>query len=529
MRHRNTRPGRFSPQATQVGTPRAGLLCGRARRGWIGARLVLVLALVGVAAGLYVSRGSWSGPAVGARPLTARPVEGRFVHEILERGDIQSSSNIEVRCEVQSRYTPNGTAILEIVPEGTYVQPGDFLVRLDDSALRNELIRQQIDCNTSKAEMVRAETAVETARLALEEYESGTFKQEEELLQSEALVAEENLRRATEYLHFSERLASKGYLSPVQLEADRFAVEKARKELDVVSTKMQVLRSLTKVKMLKQLESDLRTAEAQLSAAQERHKLDLDKLEYIEKQVAMCVVQAPGAGQVVYANDGNSTGEVLIEEGRLVRERQVLIRLPDPKRMQVVAKINESRIDLVRPGLACRVEIDALPGVELKGVVRRVSEYPLPTSTYSSHIKDYATEIEIVEPIEGLRPGMTAQVSVLVREVESALQVPTQAVFHRDEGHYCLVYREAQGPEARPVVLGPSNDQYVIVEEGLTAADDVILAPREHLARVELPEHPFRGLSGATARLQRRDRQEHVVRKVVLPETSDHITAGGGL
>ena len=48
--------------------------------------------------------------------------EEEFVHEIVERGNVESASNVEIRCEVKMR--GKSITILEIVPEGTYVEPG---------------------------------------------------------------------------------------------------------------------------------------------------------------------------------------------------------------------------------------------------------------------------------------------------------------------------------------------------------------------------------------------------------------------
>lgn len=465
----------------------------KARRGFSKLRAVLVLAVVGSVGGVGLwqfAPAQWN--AVEEAPLVGEVTVGKFVHQVVERGDIQSSSNVDVRCEVQMRSGSSsaGVAILEIVPEGTVVDEGDFLVRLDDSTLQNDLTLQQLDTNASQAAVIQAETTVETARLTLQEYESGVFKQELEQLQSAKFVAEENYRRAVEYLKYSERLADKGYVTPIQLEADKFAVDKAKKELDVSNTKIDVLNNFTKQKMLKQLEASLRTAEAALQAQLENHSVETARLEKIKQQIARCIIKAPSAGQVVYANDvipGRVDDGAPIQEGRLVRERQVIIRLPNPQRMQVVAKVNESRIDLVRPGMAARVSIDALPGLELEGRVRRVSEYPLQQfTTLTAHIKEYATEIEIINPPEGIRPGMTAKAAVIVEERENATQVPLQAVFERDGRYYCLTHG-ATGITARQLQLGPTNDKYVIVEQGLSGSESVVVTPRLYADRVALP------------------------------------------
>jgi HlyD family secretion protein len=465
------------------------------RRGAARWKWLLLLAIVGGAAGVGLwqfAPGQWK--TVEQAPLVGEVVIGKFVHQIVERGDVQSSSNVDVRCEVQMRNGNQsaGVAILEIVPEGTVVDEGDFLVRLDDSTLQNDLTLQELDTNASQAAVIQAETAVETARLTLQEYESGVFKQELEQMQSEKFVAEENYRRAVEYLKYSERLADKGYVTPIQLEADKFAVQKAQKENDVVDTKIRVLNNFTKQKMLKQLEAALRTAEAALQAQLENHSVETGRLERIKQQIARCIIKAPSPGQVVYANDSatNTRGAdegAPIQEGRLVRERQVMIRLPNPKRMQVVAKVNESRIDLVRPGMRAKVSIDALPGMELEGRVRRVSEYPLQQfNNYTAHIKEYATEIEIISPPEGIRPGMTAQAAVVVEEREHATQVPLQAVFEREGRYYCLV-NEADGVQARQLQLGPTNDKHVVVETGLTGGEQVVVTPRLYADAVTFP------------------------------------------
>ncbi len=423
-----------------------------------------------------------------APPVTAVAVAAPFLQEVIERGEIESSSNVEVRSQVQGRGS-SGTAIIEIVPEGKYVQKGDFLVKLDDSALQADLVQQQIGVNTSRALMVEAQSDVETAKLALQEYENGTFRQEEQALQSDEFVAKETLRRAEEYLRYSERLASRGYVTEVQLEADRFAVEKARKELDSSRTKLEVLNRFTKQKALNKLRSDLETAEARLASRENSHKLDVEKLAQVEAQLALCVITAPTSGQVVYATEarGSNSGEPLIAEGKLVRERQLIVRLPDPKRMQVLARINESRVDRVKSDMLVKIKVDAFPAMELQGVVREVGEYPLPNASVYMTMKEYGTVIEIHDPPEGLRAGMTAQVAIQIHQIDRAVQVPLQAVIERDDRFFTIAASDDGTIAAQEVTLGLSNDTSVIVEDGLQVGQKVVLAPQNYEEYVALP------------------------------------------
>jgi multidrug resistance efflux pump len=425
--------------------------------------------------------------------LTGIVKRANFQYLVTDNGEVESSSNVEVRCEVQSRTAGVGsssTTILEIIPEGSYVEAGDFICRLDSSPLRDELTHQQIIVNTSQAAKTQAESNLRTAEIAREEYLKGTFKQEEQTIQGEISVAEENLRKSRDYAEHSKKLFVKGYVTALQLEGDLFAVQKAEMDLETGQTKLEVLRSYTKPKMLSQLEADIEIAKANLASADSTLALDIDKQELIEEQIKKCEIHAPAAGQVVYANESDRRGnsEVVIEEGAAVRERQVIIRLPDPKRMQVDAKINESQVDRVLPGMPAIIRIDAFPGQDLRGTVIKVDEYPQP-SGWLSTVKEYATKIAIDDPPQGIRPGMTAGVQVQVEFQRNVIQVPVQAVFEHGGMNYCIV-QEGDKLIHREIKIASTNDRFVVVEEGLNENEHYLQNPRIHKDKVRLPEIP---------------------------------------
>ena len=420
-------------------------------------------------------------------PMTATANVRPYVEEVVERGEVASSSNVEIRCMVQSK-SALGTPIIEIVPEGTYVQKGDFLVKLDDSSLQADLVQQRITCHTTRALLTEARADSEAAELAYNEYESGTFKQELGVVESERFVAQENLRRSEEYLRYSMKLASKGYVTEVQLEADKFAVEKARKELENSSTKLEVLHRFTKVKTINRLKAAVETASAKLHSRENSNQLEEERLKNLEDQLQNCQIIAPTSGQVVYANPVGGERDPLIAEGKLVRERQIIIRLPDPQRMQVSARINESRIDKVKIGMQTRILLDAFPNRPMWGTVRAISEYPLPASSVYSTIKEYAADISIDEPEKGVRTGMTAQVAIEVKRLDEALQIPVQAVLERGKKFYCIVTHDEDNLTVRKVAVGASNGQTVIIKEGLNLGEDVLLAPQNYEEEVAFPE-----------------------------------------
>ena len=425
-------------------------------------------------------RANWKADT-STQPIFTFVTSGPFVQEVIERGEVQSSSNTEVRCQVPSRGTL-GVAIIQIVNEGTYVQPGDFLVKLDDSALVSDLNQAEIAANSSQALVAEAQAEFEGAQLAANEYVKGPFHQDELSAQSDEFVAQEDLRRAEEYLLYSKKLSARGYVTEVQLEADRFAVEKSRKALEVVRTKLEVMRTFTKVKQQKVLAAAVQTAEAHLRTRENSHNLDLEHVNQIKDFIAKCDIKAPCAGQVVYANDGPaaSNGDPLIAEGKTVRERQVIVRLPDPKQMKVLARVNEARIDLVKKGMTTRISVDAFPDGALNGTVQSVGEYPMPMVIPYSTVKEYAAEIDIHQPPEALRSGMTAKVSIAITSLDQAVQVPVQSVLERQERFWCLVAKVGGEIEAREVTLGPANDSMVVIRKGVAPDEQIFLAPQNY-------------------------------------------------
>ena len=189
---------------------------------------------------------------------------------------------------------------------------------------------------------------------------------------------------------------------------------------------------------------------------------------------------------------GRGAREVIIEEGALIRERQEIIRLPDPTQMQVEAKINEAKIGKVEEGMSATIRLDAFHDIELHGVVEDVAELPAPTSWFAGNIKEYETKIRIENPPKGIKPGLTAEVRILVDRRQDVVQVPVQALIEHGGEFYCV--REKAGQlSVDKVEVGPSNDKFVVIESGLAPDDEILLniaAVRDELDLPEVPESP---------------------------------------
>jgi hypothetical protein len=124
---------------------------------------------------------------------------------------------------------------------------------------------------------------------------------------------------------------------------------------------------------------------------------------------------------------------------------------------------------------------------DLIGRVEKVNKYAEQGSWFSSAVKEYATYIQIIDPPNTIRTGMTAEARIFVEQIADAIQVPVHAV-HEVKGHHFALVKDGEKWKTKEIKLGATNEKFVTIDEGLAAGDQVALNPREHLALMEIPE-----------------------------------------
>ena len=449
----------------------------RARRRW--GRLAFGLVLIAVAgAGIAyaVTRGSESRPTlpIGALTQTLRRQPLRIT--VVEDGNVESANNVDVKCQVAG-----GGTILWIVEDGKNVEEGEVLVRLDESAILEQLNAQKIVFEKAMATKIQAEQDLGAAAISVEEYKDGTFVQSVQTLETQITVAMENLRSAENMLGHTERMARRGFATSLQLEADQFAVQRAKLDLAAAETAKKVLVDYTKPKTIKQLEALRDAADARAKSEDAAFKLEQARLERLQQQMKNCEIRAPQKGMVVWHNEssGRRSSEVpQVEEGALVREQQTLIRLPDLTKMQVKVNVHETRVEQIRIGMPAKIRIQDRV---LKGTVVAIANQPQPSNWFSPDVKEYATSVKIDGEADGLKPGMTAEVEILVAETPDALTAPVSAVVEQG-GRFFAWVQTAKGPERRPILLGLTNDKVIEIKDGIGEGEAVLLNPRAMVA-----------------------------------------------
>lgn len=446
---------------------------GARRGGWIRTAVVLAVVVI-VAATLLLANNAFRG---GGEPLDAtarfeKIEKGDLLVTVVEDGSLESASNVDVKCQVAG-----GSSILWIVPDGEYVEKGEKIVELDSSAITDSINSQRNTFEKARAAKIQAEQDYRVAEIAVQEYLEGTFKKDLQEAEKQITIALENLRSAQSSLEHAQMMFRKGYISKNELEAQEFAVRRAQLEVDTANTAKDVLENFTKVKTLEDLRSKLDIADAKKKSEQAAYELEEAKLQRLEAQLANCVIMAPEAGMVVYANEraGMFGGgqSVQIEEGAAVRERQSIVRIPDLQQMQVRALVHESKVSWMQKGLPVRIVADGKP---YKGVVDMIANQPEPTSRFTGNVKEYATTIRIEGNAEGLRPGMTAEVEILVSHLKDVLVTPLSTVVENSGKHYVWV-RKGNKPERVEVQVGGANDSVVHIKSGIEEGVEVYENP----------------------------------------------------
>ncbi len=474
----------------------------RSRTGAAASLLVALVAVAGLLGALVWYYVSNSEVKASIDPITTTVQQGDFVAKVLDQGEVQSSENVEIRCEVRAR---NGQlTVISLVPEGTLVNEGDFLVRLDSTAFEKERETQRIAVANAKAAVIGAEATLKTAEKTKDEYLTGTFKALEleinnQIIDAEGLIetSKSELAQAKAILDHSRALHSKGFITQRQMDADEFAVKRSAlavtrnenlKKLSI--NQLKVLRELTLAKETVQLESNIESARVKLESERDALRVQENQMEEILSMIERCDVIVPEgvSGQVVYARQSRGRGEEwVLEEGANVRESQVLIRLPNADKMEVKTLINEQNITQIDVGMPASIKVDALSDNTLQGVVTKVNQYAESSGWGSSSVRKYAVNVQIFDPPSTLKPGMNASVSIQSNYVSDATMVPIQTVYGVQDRQFCLL-KNGDSFETREVKVGGNNTQMALIEEGLTEGEELVMNPGAYKEMMDLPE-----------------------------------------
>jgi HlyD family secretion protein len=159
--------------------------------------------------------------------------------------------------------------------------------------------------------------------------------------------------------------------------------------------------------------------------------------------------------------------------GDQVTAGQTAFRLDDLSRLLVDVSVSEVDINSVETGQPVTLTFDAILGKVYNGKVVEVAQ----VGTADQGVVSFKVTVELTDADEQVKPGMTAAVNIIVKEIQDAILVPNRAVRLVDGNRVVYIFVDGK-PVKKDVRLGASSDAMSVVLVGdLKEGDLVILNP----------------------------------------------------
>lgn len=322
----------------------------------------------------------------------------------------------------------------------------------------------------------------------------GEAAQKRRGFETDITLAEEERKSAERKLEGTRKLFANDFVTKTELDRDEFAVTRQQISMETKRINEQLffqyefpkeaeqayslyeeaLRKLDRVE--REAETKLLSSRVSLDTATARYRLQERARRENEEQLAKCTIYATHEGLVVYGDGQTSWNREPIREGTTVHEQMTLLTIPDTSRMAIKVQIHESAIKKVARGQRARIRVEAFPDNELRGEVTTVNLLPNAERRWMNpDLKTYETTVSIEGQQEWLRPGLTAQVEIEIKELEDVLYVPLQAVSTVADQRVVHL----AGGQRRTVETGEFNDKFIEIRTGLLEGDVVMLRPVE--------------------------------------------------
>ncbi len=280
--------------------------------------------------------------------------------------------------------------------------------------------------NTGDSEIADAQLELTLADLDLEKYRDGDYLVELNDLQGRIALAEVELEKATEALQNTRELVKKGFREPEQIRTAEQTVQGAKFSLERDRRSLDVLKTYDYKRKLTEFDAKAKEAKRKLTRAKSSAAANLKKAEN-EHKGAQAELKLQGED---------------LTEAELQKTRCEIKAAQDG----VVAYANE----------------------EWWSESRRIREYPTIITWDDT-------------PAVVLRPGMTAEVEILIDNLNDVLAVPVQAVAEHRRKHFVYI-RTATGIRNQEVEIGQTNNRLIEVTSGLSAGVVVVLDARSRAA-----------------------------------------------
>jgi len=219
---------------------------------------------------------------------------------------------------------------------------------------------------------------------------------------------------------------------------------------------------------LNKLLSERTISQSQFDNAEASFKQAVAQADTIRASIAKKTIRAPFAGRL---------GIRLVNLGQVINEGEAIVSLQSLDPIYVNFSLPQQQLSSIQTGLAIRVTTDALPGEVIEGKITAINPQ------VDSATRNIRVQATVTNPDERLRPGMYANVAVVLPGREKVLAIPATAVLYATYSDSVFVVEDQPDPNTgRPAKvvrqqfaqLGEKHGDFVAVRAGLKEGDTIV-------------------------------------------------------
>src|SRR5947209_12351111 len=406
------------------------------------------LTVVTLAAVLVAGAGFWfwGNNASAAEYMTAKVERGNLRNTVTATGTLQAVTTVQVGSQA------SGTISALYADFNSKVKKGQVVAQLDPSVSQAQVGQARANLEQAKAQLQQARAAVAQSHAGVAVSRAGisdararalaanstTQNQQAGVSAAEANVAvlKAQLDDAASYLRQEKTLLQSGVISPRELETAQTSYKTAEAKYNQAAAQLKM------AQLSAQSASDAGQAQAvaQVEQAQAQSQQSQGQAQGAQAQVqnaAAQVEQATAALQLAEISLQHTTitspidGIVVSRDVNVGQTVAASLQAPtlftiaqDLTQMQVIANIDQADIGLVEQAKSAGFTVDAFPGQEFKGTIQQMRLNPQNVQ----NVVTYNVVIDVSNPEQKLKPGMTANLTVTIDERNDVLKVPNSAL-----------------------------------------------------------------------------------------------------
>jgi len=452
--------------------------------------IVIATSAVLIAVGIF----GWRSLAAGKAEAQVPQGETAIARRGALTASVDATGSLAPHSQVSLAFETSGRVAEVLVEEGQPIKAGQPLARLEPDELELQVTQAEAALAGARAQLAQLTASPRSEDVAIK-------KANLQAMQAQVSAAAANRDQVAGSIDAAQITAAQAQVASAQAqqkvardtydrvplgtreEQARYSLNAADQTLAAAQAQLDKLLAGADPELVRAAQANVSAAAAQRDVAQAQLDLLLagpreEQVEAAQAAVDQACVAVDQArlrlkkATLTAPADGTVT-TLRIEPGEWASPGQPAIVLSDLA-LEVDVNLDETDVAQVKVGQNALLTIDAFPGVELAGEVTTIA----PVAQVQAGVVLYPITVRLKPADAGqllpLRPGMTADVTVITASRESVLVIPVRAV--KADGEHAYVDRLVGGQvERAEVKLGMVTETEVEITSGVTEGDVVVV------------------------------------------------------